>query len=141
MKFVALVTAAALATTSAYGHELVEPVMEPEMIIEEASSSSSADLMIPLLALLLVAAAASSSGSAPVGAPSDIRVKTDILKTGVSPSGLSIYQFRYIGLSTLYEGVMAQDVLSHTPGAVIVGPGGLLMVDYSKIDAEMRIIH
>ena len=53
----------ALATAPAYAGNLVEPMMEPEVIVEEASNSSGG-FIIPLLLLAIIAAAA-SSGSSP----------------------------------------------------------------------------
>jgi len=59
---------------------------------------------------------------------SDRRLKTNIVRIGTTPGGHAWYSFDYIwGESS--EGVMAQEV----PEAAIVGPGGYLLVDYSKV--------
>lgn len=69
--------------------------------------------------------------------PSDQRLKTDIVKTGMAANGLALYQFRYIGDSVLYQGVMAQDVLEHTPSAVAYTADGYMAVDYQALGLEM----
>jgi hypothetical protein len=59
MKKIALAAALSVAATSAFAGGMAEPVMEPEVVVQEASSSSGA--LIPLLLLVLVAAAVASS--------------------------------------------------------------------------------
>ena len=73
-----------------------------------------------------------SLGSAAIMA-SDIRLKTDITPLGLMSSGLPFYSFKYIGDDMPQIGVMAQEVLAVIPDAVITGPDGFLMVDYSKV--------
>ena len=53
----------------------------------------------------------------------------------------TLYSFRYIGLPQVYSGVMAQDVLMHTPEAVISGPFGIMAVDYGMLGLEMQQIN
>jgi hypothetical protein len=36
---------------------------------------------------------------------------------------------------------MAQDVLAHTPEAVVALPGGFLAVDYAKLGLEPKVVH
>jgi hypothetical protein len=55
---------------------------------------------------------------APV-APSDRRIKTDIVRIGAMDNGLPLYSFRYKGKSDVHMGVMAQDVEKVKPEAVI----------------------
>lgn len=69
--------------------------------------------------------------------PSDRRLKREIRRIGVSPSGLPIYSFRYVWGGPTFVGVMAQDLLATRPDAVIESEGGYLMVDYDKIDVKM----
>ena len=69
--------------------------------------------------------------------PSDIRLKTDIEKVGVSANGLPVYTFRYIGGDAVYRGVMAQDVLKVLPEAVSIMPNGYLAVRYDMLGLEM----
>jgi len=89
--------------------------------------------------------AAGSLGSAAIGAPkgtfSDITLKENIRQTGVSPSGIVIYEFDYKDKSLgqyRYSGVMAQDLLESHPSAVIKNNDGTLKVDYSQIDVDFR---
>jgi hypothetical protein len=72
------------------------------------------------------------------GGWSDRRLKRDIVRLGVSPSGLPIYAFRYVWGGPRYIGVMAQDLLKLRPDAVILDESGYYKVDYSRIDVEMR---
>tara|TARA_R110000796_G_scaffold209074_1_gene325426 strand:- start:98 stop:1069 length:972 start_codon:yes stop_codon:yes gene_type:complete len=69
---------------------------------------------------------------------SDRNLKTNIELTGVSNSGINIYEFDYkdkIYGEGRYEGVMAQEV----PNASVID-NGVLKVDYSKIDVNFRRI-
>ena len=82
-----------------------------------------------------------SLGSAAIGALSDITLKENIIQTGVSPSGIVIYEFDYKDKSHgqfRYSGVMAQDLLETHPSAVIQEKDGTLKVDYSQIDVNFR---
>ncbi len=67
---------------------------------------------------------------------SDQRLKTDIEPIGMSPSGITIYRFRYWGDCRLYEGVMAQELLETHPEAVVLMPSGFYAVLYDQIDVE-----
>jgi hypothetical protein len=64
---------------------------------------------------------------------SDRRMKTDIAKIGVHPSGVPLYSFRYKGDPKSYPkvvGPMAEDVAKIAPGAVapIPGSGGKMAI-------------
>ena len=65
-------------------------------------------------------------------------MKEKINKVGTSPQGYGIYEFNYIGDSTRYRGVMAQDVARTRPMAVDILDGGLLAVNYGMIDVDME---
>jgi len=65
---------------------------------------------------------------------SDIRMKENINKIGVSPSGINIYSFTYKGDNKVYQGVMAHQV----PHASFVDDNGYMIVDYSKLDVEFK---
>lgn len=69
---------------------------------------------------------------------SDSRLKADITPIGIAENGLPLYSFRYIGSTQLYSGVMAQDVLMHTPEAVQAGPFGYMAVNYGMLGLEMN---
>jgi hypothetical protein len=67
---------------------------------------------------------------------SDHRLKTDIELIEKSPSGINIYQFRYVGGGPLYQGVLAQELLDTHPKAVVAMPGGYYGVLYERIDVD-----
>jgi hypothetical protein len=71
---------------------------------------------------------------------SDIRLKENINKTGVSPSGIPIYEFNYIGSTNRYSGAMAQDLLETNPDAVSMDTSGYYKVNYNNIDVDMHLI-
>ncbi len=71
---------------------------------------------------------------------SDIRLKENIVRTGVSPKGYPIYEFNYRNdPTTRYRGVMAHDLVTSKPGA-IHRVNGYLAVDYSKLDVDLEVI-
>lgn len=69
---------------------------------------------------------------------SDIRVKRDIVWLQDLASGLRLYRYRYAGGETLYVGVMAQEVLEISPGAVRRGRDGYLRVDYRQLGLRLQ---
>jgi len=81
---------------------------------------------------------------------SDRRLKENIKQVGRSPSGISIYTFKYrddmagflkdnVDTNSVYLGVMAQELLDIAPEAVVTNPAtGYYAVDYSKIDVDFR---
>jgi len=132
--------ATSLTMTAAYAGNMAEPMIEPDVIAQETASSDGG-LLIPLFLLLLLAAAASGGSDGGGGAAvSDAQLKTDITRVGTAANGLPLYQFRYIGLPTTYRGVMAQDVLNHTPAAVVMLPGGYMAVNYGMLGLEMTVV-
>jgi hypothetical protein len=79
-------------------------------------------------------------GGAGFGFGSDRRLKTNIVKTGKSPSGLNIYSFEYIDKSYgegTYSGVMSDEIPKE---AVTKGNNGFDRVDYSQLDVEFKKI-
>ena len=72
---------------------------------------------------------------------SDIRLKEKIQKTGISPSGIPIYEFNYIGSNNRYSGAMAQDLLEINPEAVMMDTSGYYKVNYNNIDVDMHQIN
>ena len=68
---------------------------------------------------------------------SDIRLKEDIKLIGKSPSGINVYNFKFKGNNTTYQGVMAHQV----PHASSVHDSGYLIVDYSKVDVEFKKVN
>ena len=64
-----------------------------------------------------------------LGLISDRRLKEDIIQVGALFDGTPVYRFRYIGNPVFHIGLMAQDVESDTPEAVIE-ISGVKTVDY-----------
>lgn len=60
MKKIALAAAVSLAATSAFAGNLAEPIVEPEVIVEDTTSSAGG-IIVPLLLLVLVAAAVAAN--------------------------------------------------------------------------------
>lgn len=139
-KLFSLAALIALGATAALAGGMAEPIvmMEPT-VVEEAASSSAGGLIIPLILLLLIGLAL-SGGSGELS-PSDARLKTDIVRVGTAHNGLPLYHYRYVGLATVYEGVMAQDVLEHTPAAVGKIWGDYYGVNYDMLGLEMKTVH
>jgi len=76
---------------------------------------------------------------------SDIRLKTDITRTGTSPSGIPTYTYRYLPGDTfrpgLFTGTMAQDLLAMGyKDAVATMPNGFYAVNYDAIDVDFTLI-
>ncbi|UXN06080.1 tail fiber domain-containing protein [Bartonella sp. HY761] len=72
---------------------------------------------------------------------SDIRAKENIVQIG-NRNGYPLYEFNYCGQPQRYRGVMAQDVLSIKPQAVLIDESdGLYCVDYSEIGFAMELVH
>lgn len=68
-------------------------------------------------------------------AASDRRLKKNIFKIGKLPSGLGLYQFRYLAGDGPYVGVMADEVKKLKPGALGPKVRGFMTVNYSKVYA------
>lgn len=68
---------------------------------------------------------------------SDQRLKKNIKLVNTSPSGIPIYHFEYKNSDTLYEGVMAQDIIKTHPEAVFI-EDGYYKVDYSLLDVDFK---
>lgn len=136
--FLAATTAMSFAGATCL-HAQSAPATSVEIVTQDAASTvpDERHLLVPILFVVLVMGAA-SGGSAHGGAVvSDERLKTDIARIGTAPNGLPVYQFSYVGMEGTYQGVMAQDVLSYRPEAIIRHPSGYLMVDYDLLGMEM----
>jgi hypothetical protein len=116
---------------------IADPLVDAEVIIQQSTSSVSHHVIPPALFVAFVAASIILGPT--TAAISDARLKTDIQRVGTAGNGLPLYHFRYVGQSQTYEGVMAQDVLAHTPEAV-VDLGGYYGVNYGMLGLEMRAI-
>ena len=74
------------------------------------------------------------------GIMSDIRLKENISKTGVSKSGIPIYTFSYKNDDQVWSGTMAQDLLDiGRDDAVLLMDNGYYAVNYNAIDIDMEI--
>ena len=89
-----------------------------------------AEVAAPCAAAVVVVAAVVVAA---VGRRSDIKLKYDITLLGYLDDGLGFYRFSYNGGNKAYVGVMAQDVQSVMPEAVVRGRDGYLRVDYEKL--------
>ena len=74
----------------------------------------------------------------PSPAPSDRKLKKNIIKIGISPTGLNVYSFEYrnkkFGKGN-FQGVMSDEVPKK---AIVYHKDGYDMVDYSLIDVEFK---
>jgi hypothetical protein len=52
-------------------------------------------------------------------------------------NGIGLYRFRYRGDRALYVGVIAQEVRTIMPEAVVRGSDGYLLVDYDRVGISM----
>lgn len=77
------------------------------------------------------------NAGATVGAAaiSDRRLKENITKVGISPSGINIYDFNYIGNPKRFRGVMADEVPWASDQI-----HGIKFVDYSKTDVNFEAL-
>ena len=74
-------------------------------------------------------------------AGSDMRIKENVSEIGKDAyTGLNLYHFSYINDpdSTMYEGVMAQEVLNFMPEAVVLDESGFYAVDYGMLGMKMK---
>jgi hypothetical protein len=90
-------------------------------------------------AMLALLASSADTGAQPcVSCASDIRLKRDIAALGRHADGINLYRFRYLWSDTVHVGVMAQEVASARPDAVLQGADGYLRVDYARLGLRMR---
>ncbi len=62
---------------------------------------------------------------------SDCRLKSNIERIGTHPLGIGIYEYDIFGRREI--GVMADEVLTVRPEAVLLHPSGYMMVDYGSL--------
>jgi hypothetical protein len=75
-----------------------------------------------------------------LGLLSDVRLKENINKTGVSKSGIPIYTFNYKGKKEVWSGTMAQDLIAIGRGdAVTITDSGYYAVYYDMLDVDMKL--
>jgi hypothetical protein len=95
-----------------------------------AGRGSAAAAAVPGPAAVAAAVAVGGGGG---GRRSDIRLKHDIALLGRLDNGLGFYRFAYDGGDEIYVGVMAQEVQTIRPDAVVRGQDGYLRVFYEKL--------
>ena len=83
-------------------------------------------------------AAGGGGGRGGGGRRSDMRLKHDIVLLGRLDDGLGYYRFVYNGGHTTYVGVMAQEVRTVMPEAVMRGADGYMRVSYDLLDCRSR---
>ena len=71
-----------------------------------------------------------------VAVGSDRRLKRNIKQIGYSPSGIPQYTFQYLDHDTIYHGVMAQDLETLAPEALVTREDGMFAVYYDLIDVD-----
>jgi hypothetical protein len=72
------------------------------------------------------------------GRRSDIALKQNVILLGHLDNGLGFYRFSYNGSEKPYVGVMAQEVQTVRPDAVIRGHDGYLRVFYEKLGLQFQ---
>ena len=72
------------------------------------------------------------------GRRSDIRLKHGIALVGRLDDGLGLYRFSYNGSDKVYVGVLAQEVQTVMPDAVVRGPDGYLRVYYRRLGLKFE---
>lgn len=87
----------------------------------------------------LLGASSSNGGSGLLGLArwSDRSLKEDVAQVGVLFDGTPVYSYRYIGAPAYHLGLMAQDVETRSPGAVIE-INGYKAVDYRAATERAR---
>jgi hypothetical protein len=69
---------------------------------------------------------------------SDMMLKHDIAFLGQLDNGLGFYRFSYNGADKAYVGVMAQEVQTVVPEAVVRGGDGYLRVSYDRLGLQFQ---
>ena len=69
---------------------------------------------------------------------SDILLKHDISLLGHLQNGVGFYRFSYLGSDKAFVGVLAQEVETVMPGAVMRGSDGYLQVDYGQVGVKFQ---
>ena len=83
-------------------------------------------------------AAPGGGGRGGGGRRSDIAIKHDITLLGHLDNGLGFYRFSYHGSDRAYVGVMAQEVQTVMPEAVVRSRDGYLEVFYEKLGLKFQ---
>jgi outer membrane protein OmpA-like peptidoglycan-associated protein len=84
--------------------------------------------------------AGAGGGGGGGGAWSDRRLKRNIVRLGETAAGLPLYRFEYIWGGPVYVGVMAQDIATLRPDALITDASGYYRVDYDKLGLRLETL-
>jgi hypothetical protein len=72
---------------------------------------------------------------------SDRRLKTSVVELGMTADGIKLYSWKYkFDLVTTWVGVMAQDLETTHPEALVTGADGFYRVNYSKLGVRMMTL-
>ena len=135
----AAMLAVSLTATTAFAGPPTAPIISSQSVASEAAKAELDRGVVAALAFAVILVAISNGGGKVI-VPSDSRLKTDIKPIGTAPNGLTLYNFRYKGSDARYQGVMAQDVLAHTPEAVVTMANGYYAVNYDMLGLSMTRI-
>jgi hypothetical protein len=73
---------------------------------------------------------------------SDVSYKENIKPMGITPEGIPYYQYNYNNNKTVYEGIIAQDLIgTKFEKALKRNIDGLLIVNYDMLDIKMKTIN
>jgi hypothetical protein len=115
-------------TASAQAPDVGQNVWNAYNADVQRSQNQQSGLMGGLLGLGKLGVSAYSAGMF-----SDRRLKRDIKRIGAMPSGLPVYQFRYVWGDDIQTGVMAQEAIELFPEAVSMDASGFWKVRYDLI--------
>ena len=99
-------------------------------VVAASAAVVAAEAAVAVVAVAAVAAAG--------GRRSDIALKHDIVLLGHFPNGIGFYRFSYNGSDRAYVGVIAQEVQTVMPKAVVRGQDGYLRVYYDKLGVKFQ---
>lgn len=72
---------------------------------------------------------------------SDRRLKTDITSLGETVEGIKLYSWKYQNdPATIWVGVMAQDLETSHPEALVVSTDGYYRVNYATLGVQMMTL-
>ena len=120
-----------------------KPFICPGAVEGQTLAAWDPDLTV-LMALMAACTSGNGFGGSPSPAasggttPSDLRLKRDIDLLERHDNGLGLYRYRYLWSDQLYVGVMAQEVATVAPAAVLIGADGYLRVDYGRLGLRLQ---
>ena len=148
--------------TSVQTYALVDgPKGSPSAVLKPVASASGSQVgfynaLLPTIGAGVLAAAVVSESETEISNEnyidqseqvyaSDVRVKTDIVRVANLSNGIPIYSYRYtdtlgdmkLDTETTYIGVLAQDLTTDYPEAVVLGDDGFYRVNYQQIGFHM----